>query len=185
MSAKHAMDRFSCGFVHKRIGRTFSGLLTGGFGGGIAGALSPDPPTRSEPARSIIGRTRPVAGCPDGFEPDGRGGCNRAGIVGAVQRFLPGGSTGTTVATTTAPAAFGIPTMAPFRETRLVLDCGPGWVLGMDSLCYPKKMIPNKFRKWPRGTKPFLTGGEVRTLRRAKSLEKRFKRLSTGKNKLF
>lgn len=179
MSAKHAMDLFSCNFVHKRIGRAFRGLVGAGPLGAVGGFLSPDLPSIITPQRSITGR-----GCAEGFQMNAAGGCDRVGVVGAIQRFLPGGSTGTAVATSGAGPGM-LPIRAPFREQRLTLSCGPGWVLGMDELCYPKQMLPNKWRKWPKGTKPFLTGGEVRVLRRAKSLEKRFKRLTTGKNKLF
>jgi len=40
--------------------------------------------------------------------------------------------------------------------------CLPGMKLGKDGLCYDK--IANKDRRWPRGRKPLLTGGEMRAI---------------------
>ena len=52
-----------------------------------------------------------------------------------------------------------------------ILRCPPGAVLAIDNLCYTKGtkgLAAN--RKWPPGTRPFLTGGEVKCLRRADTL---------------
>jgi len=54
-----------------------------------------------------------------------------------------------------------------------ILRCPPGAVLAIDDLCYTKGtkgLAAN--RKWPPGTAPFLTGGDVKCLRRADSLRK-------------
>jgi len=56
--------------------------------------------------------------------------------------------------------------------------CPPSFVVGIDGMCYHRKLIPNQFRRWPKPTKPLLTGGDVNILRKASSLEKRIKTLS-------
>lgn len=52
-----------------------------------------------------------------------------------------------------------------------LLRCLRGMVLGTDSLCYNKPFANTK-RKWPRGTRPFLTGGDVKCLRTTNRLRK-------------
>jgi len=39
-----------------------------------------------------------------------------------------------------------------------------GLILGDDGLCYNKSQLSNKERKWPRGRRPLLTGGEMRAI---------------------
>jgi len=39
-----------------------------------------------------------------------------------------------------------------------------GLILGNDNLCYNKGQISNRERKWPRGRRPLLTGGEMRSI---------------------
>jgi len=83
-------------FVHKRFGRAIGGFLTGGPTGAISGFLSPG-------RRTLPGRVPPR------FKPPGRRQISRRrapprrvvpspGIRGAIQRFVPGGSTGLMVA---------------------------------------------------------------------------------------
>jgi len=70
------------------------------------------------------------------------------------------------------PDAFGNAVMGQFgaalepgvrmTDTRV---CPRGTVLGMDGLCYNKRDIRNSERAWPTGTKPLLTGGEMRCIR--------------------
>jgi len=66
---------------------------------------------------------------------------------------------------------------AVFSQTRRA--CIRGMVLGTDGLCYNKPFANNK-RMWPRGTKPFLSGGDVKCIRRANTL-----RRSKGSKKLL
>jgi len=47
------------------------------------------------------------------------------------------------------------------------LDCLPGMVLGTDELCYNKRDLTNKERKWPRGRRPLLTGGDRNAITQA------------------
>ncbi len=54
----------------------------------------------------------------------------------------------------------------PFDETRLVMVCPTGTALGKDDLCYAH--LPNRDRKYPRGRRPLLTGGDMRSISRAR-----------------
>jgi len=51
--------------------------------------------------------------------------------------------------------------------------CIRGMVLGTDLLCYNKSQISNKERRWPRGRRPLLTGGEMRAISIASRASKR------------
>jgi hypothetical protein len=136
------------------------------------------------------GGARP--GCPPGTTLNRSGQCQRAGAVAAVQAFVPGGQTGT-IADDFGEAvigAFGIPALVPKQVGTIerkdgsigpILRCPTGAVLATDNLCYTKGtrgLAQN--RKWRPGTRPFLTGGDVRCLRRANSL-----RSSKGSKKLL
>jgi len=68
--------------------------------------------------------------------------------------------------------------MVPSRFDVMTLDCLPGMVLGKmeadgSHLCYNKKDLTNKERKWPRGTRPLGTPGEMNALRKAASFGRR------------
>jgi len=63
---------------------------------------------------------------------------------------------------------------ATFQTTTRV--CPRGAVLGMDGLCYNKRDIRNSERMWPRGTRPLLTGGEMRCIRIASSASNKLRR---------
>ena len=78
--------------------------------------------------------------------------------------------------------SFNVPALVPAQRGTIerqdgtvgpILRCPRGMVLAIDNLCYAKgtKGLA-AFRKWPPGTRPFLTGGEVRILRRAETLRK-------------
>jgi len=75
--------------------------------------------------------------------------------------------------------AFGMPAMAPFAETRVVLDCPPGMVLGKDDLCYPSAVLRrnSQFRKWRSAPRPTVTRRDERALARIDSVQKALKRL--------
>lgn len=64
----------------------------------------------------------------------------------------------------------------PDVDTRVHLGCLPGDVLGTDSICYPKKSLTNKERKYPRGRRPLLTGGEMRAISIASGAARRVAR---------
>jgi len=63
--------------------------------------------------------------------------------------------------------------LAPMSEMRLTRDCLPGMVLGDDNLCYNRRDLKNSERKWPRGTRPLGTPGEMAALRKAASFGRR------------
>jgi len=57
--------------------------------------------------------------------------------------------------------------MAPETEERLHRTCLPGMVLGDDSLCYNRRDLKNSERKYPKGRRPLLTGGDRNAITRA------------------
>jgi len=61
----------------------------------------------------------------------------------------------------------------PDQEMVLTRDCLPGDVLGRDNICYPKASLKNNERKYPRGTRPLGTPGEMAALRKAASFGRR------------
>jgi hypothetical protein len=73
--------------------------------------------------------------------------------------------------------------VSPYVETTQRSSCPTGYVLGRDGLCYDKRVIPNKLRKYPRGRRPLLTGGEMKVLSKAKTLENKVKRAWTAAGK--
>lgn len=65
--------------------------------------------------------------------------------------------------------------LTPDREVRQTLTCLPGMVLGDDNICYNRGQVPNKRRKWPKGRKPLLTGGEMNAITTAARAARRVK----------
>jgi len=57
--------------------------------------------------------------------------------------------------------------LAPETESRIHRSCLPGMVLGDDSLCYNRSQIKNSERKYPKGRRPLLTGGDRNAITRA------------------
>ncbi len=45
--------------------------------------------------------------------------------------------------------------------------CPRTYVLAIDGLCYPKKMVPKIFRVWPADVKPPVTRADAKAIRRA------------------
>ncbi len=178
----------SPGWIEAAIGAV-GGLLTGGPAGAIAGGIAGYGVGGGETATSPgVPETGfgIAAGCPTGYRWDGNR-CVKTGIVGTIQQWVPGGQTG--VLPEAVPevgygeaviGAFGVPAMVPAQvgQTQYgpILRCPTGAVLGKDNLCYQKGTISNKQRKWPKPARPLLTGGDMKTLRRAKTLEGRVKR---------
>lgn len=140
------------------------------FGGGGSGGTGGGETTTS-PGTTVTGYglTGP---CPTGYElRNGR--CEKVGVVGTIQRILPGGETGYLPATGGGIMPGGV---APSQLSTTRSVCPRGMVLGFDGWCYHKAAISNKQRKYPRGRRPLLTGGEMKTLTRARSLENKVKR---------
>lgn len=134
-------------------------------------------------ARVVTGGTeltQPVS-CPAGYTWSAT-----LGRCIALQNALPGGQPMTLTRNEPTTGGLGLTAVTPLQvgtitrndgSTGPILRCPRRYVLGQDYLCYPKAMIPNQLRAHPRGTRPLLTGGEVKILRRAKSLEKKVTKL--------
>lgn len=71
--------------------------------------------------------------------------------------------------------------LQPGTRTTSTAVCPRGTVLGKDGLCYNKRDLKKDERMWPPGTKPLLTGGDVRAIRIASraagKLERKTKQL--------
>jgi len=169
-------------FVHGRIGAAIGGFFSGGPAGAIAGALTGG----GGGSRASVGADRGAGlggrSCPPGTSVDNSGRCATVGLRGELQRFLPRGETGFVgdVFGEAVMGAFGIPAVVPAQVGTIqrkdgsvgpILRCPNKTVLGADNLCYMKGSV-GRFRKWPRGTRPFLTGGDVKCLRRANTLRR-------------
>lgn len=85
---------------------------------------------------------------------------------------------------------FGFPALSPSivgsiannrGEVAPIRRCPRGMVLGFDSLCYPKAVLPrrSRFRKHKGERKPPMTGADAAALRRIGSLKKRVKELAS------
>jgi len=183
-------------FVHKRLIGAVTGFIGGGPAGALAGFAGGGGRSRQVPSVTFTGANRGqglgiTAGCQPGFEfRNGR--CERTGFRGAFERFAPGGRTGTQAdfAGEAVAGGFNMPAFVPEVVGNIsridgssgpILRCPRGTVLATDDLCYAKGTRGlAAHRKWPRGTRPFLTGGDVKCLRRANTL-----RRSRGSKKLL
>jgi len=92
--------------------------------------------------------------------------------VAGVQQLLPGGQSGAERGGAAVMGQYGA-AMVPTVDAVRTLDCLPGMVLGKDELCYNRRDITNKERKWPKGTRPLGTPGEMAALRKAASFGRR------------
>jgi len=138
----------------------------------------------------LVGQTKrlqlPSAGAPQfQADPCPRGRMIRGTCVN-LQDFAPGGPKLFTDPLLAAPVGDAVMGRygAALTPGSMVIDravCLPGMVLGDDDLCYNKGQISNKQRQWPRGRRPLLTGGEMRSIsvaaRAAGRLERTTKRL--------
>lgn len=198
-------------FIHKKLLGGISAVsgLVGGFVPGanivsrVTGQLSGRTVPRTLTARPTVfsasekeaGRSlkfpesRSFAG--GGCEPPNRfigGRCQSPvpGIRGIGERLFPGGATGF------RPDAFGVgdavmgqfgAALEPGVMTVERSVCLPGMQLAKDGLCYNKGAITNAQRRWPRGRRPLLTGGDMRAIgiaaRAGAKLERTTKRLRT------
>ena len=182
----------SRGFVHRRIIGAVGGFITGGPTAAISGFLrgGRQPEARVQTA---LAATVPMrAACPPGFFETPAGGCQEMAPTGRTE-FLAaaredvsvrGGTTrlpsGTVMEDGGPPQRFGpmrAGGYAPDVREQFYRDCGPGAVLAKDGLCYNRRDLRNNERKWPRGRRPLLTGGEVRAISTAASAAKKLQRV--------
>lgn len=187
----------SSSFVHRRLFGAAKGLVRGGGSplaalAGFAGGGG----SEGRSGSSVVPRGRdPIPGLFVGQGPaetagkkacaqrgmviDRAGRCvNRAGISGLgpgaglldpLGLDLGAAVTGLFVDQTTPVSVpmIGASATAPFRETQVVRRCGRGNVLGIDGLCYDRKLLRKDQRMWPPGRKPLLTGGDLNAISRA------------------
>jgi len=182
MRTTQIMEAFGCNFIHKRLIGGGLGFITGGPGGAVSGFFAP------KQEETALADARTQGGCQAGMIRNQQGDCVRA--PGGFPRPPFGGGNGNGAAQQFAPAmpqqdfgdGFGGAVMGRFGAALVPatvpatrLRCPRGAVLGKDNLCYDH--IHKKDRKWNPGTKPLLTGGEMRIMRKAQALETRLKNL--------
>lgn len=159
-----------------------------GFIGDVAGALIPGVGPVIDIVSGIVGggdKPPPVARqCRTGFlfNPS-TGQCEKQGIVGAVQQFLPGGATGTVPATTNGygqavVGTWGVPALVPATVSGITRRCPPGAILGQDDLCYQKGSIPAKYRKWKPEKKGPISAADWKDLQTADRVRKKSKAIA-------
>lgn len=141
------------------------GVLSGGLGGG------------GNNGGGGGGLVAPVQ-CPPGYVSDGAGGCKLGGLA----PMIPGDIGRQDFGWQAVNGRYGAG-VTPIAVARTRRECPAGYSLGKDNICYDR--IRKGDRKWNPGTKPFLSGGEVNAIRRAKRLRKKFARLSSGSSALF
>lgn len=157
--------------VVSQVAKTVRAILPGN--GGARAAVERFPGERNIAA---------AAPCPSGFRMvrgqcvpiEGRG-RDRPGIAPAVQRFLPGGRTGEFEFGEAVMGQYGAGLEPGVRETDTLI-CPRGTVLGTDDICYNRRDIRNDERKWPRGRRPLLTGGEMGCISTASAAAKKLQR---------
>lgn len=148
------------------------GFLTGGPAGAFLGAVAggSDPPSGGSgiPGASMVG----TGGCPPFTS-----GTPPLCVPDPFGLFDPGKTTGTAVAKVPSGDArggrFGVG-VSPGAVTRQRLVCPRGMVLGIDELCYDH--LRNSDRKWPKGRRPLLTGGDLNAISRAKRVASRLEK---------
>lgn len=173
-------------FVHSRLARAAAGFLTGGPAGAVGGfvggggrarkaeiAQSRYTPARRDIAQPFsVGIPTPGGFCVPPARIDPRTGKCKL-FVGQYEGpdVIPA-PTGTemVVFQDAVTGAFGMPAIRPVNELRNHLTCPKAMVLGEDNLCYPRAVLrrDSRFRKWKPGTRPVLTGGEVKAISTAR-----------------
>lgn len=138
------------------------------------------PPYGGSPALTPVGMQSrpqlPPLNLP-GLPPQGAGFDTPAGRV---SYFEPQGGGGTQVARRAGaqlPMVGAIAT-EPEMEQITRRDCGPGRVLAMDGLCYPKKMLPKTFRMHPPAPKPVVSAADRKAIQRAERTKKKLVNLT-------
>jgi hypothetical protein len=117
------------------------------------------------------------------------GRCEATGVAGTVQRFLPGGRTGTQadIYGDAVVGSFGIPALVPAvvgqvqdrnGNVKPIQRCPPGAVLGKDNLCYMKGSIPRQFRKWKPAPRPVMSAKDAKAIRSIGRLQNKVKKLA-------
>lgn len=113
-----------------------------------------------------------VSNCPAGYKPDGKGGCQLEGVA----PYIPGDVGRPDTGWTPVAGMYGMGA-SPIPVQQTVRACPPGYVLGMDGVCYDH--LERRFRAHKPGRKPMLTGGDLNALSRARQLQKSIGKLNT------
>jgi len=177
-------------FVHKIIIGAIAGGIRGAIGGGGGAPRPPEvrapPGLGGDPGAGLGIVAPPQTSCRWPMRRDPQTGLCKT-FIGTQPGIDPVGSGGPGEAVS---GGFNMPAFVPDvvgTITRIdgssgpILRCPRGTVLATDDLCYAKgtKGLA-AHRKWPMGTRPFLSGGDVKCLRRANTL-----RRSKGSRKLL
>lgn len=135
-----------------------------------------------------IGRPTPKQTSPIPGDPGGRRFDPLGVIKGRFAELFPTDGVDVNGQPLVGPDAFGEARMGrfgaglePFIVDRMTRKCPTGSILGKveadgSFLCYNKRDLSNKERKWPRGRRPLLTGGEMRCISVASSAAKKLQR---------
>ena len=144
-------------------------------------------PETFAPTRDITGRIPgdismfplPIHG--NGPSGNGAAACNPPMIWDDARGFCVAPTSPLGAATFGGDAVMGRfgPAQVPGSRVVDVATCGTGMALGKDGLCYDH--LPNRDRKYPRGRRPLLTGGDMRAISRARRAGNR---LANTKNDL-
>lgn len=159
-------------FVHRRLFGAAKGFFTGGVTGAIGGFVAPTRPRTRAPSTTTFPLAPPPGRIPTRFIPDRcpppliltpDGDCVSAKSSFG-QRELEGQA---------VMGRFG-PGMVATPQVVEVSRCPTGMALGKDEICYDH--LPNRDRKYPRGRRPLLTGGELRAISKAGAAARKLKR---------
>jgi len=176
------------GKIFKGVTGAVGGFISGGPAGAIAGGFRGfTGGGRARPGRAF-GRSAPA------FRPTGPQARRRFEAGGRVRRrgfgIGPGGAfAGETLfeggVRGGVPATRGTSRLPMLGEIGVTPDvlaiptrrCPTGQVLALDGLCYPRQMVPKRFRMWPHSRAP-VTVGDRNAIRRADRTKKRLVRLT-------
>lgn len=101
--------------------------------------------------------------------------------AGVTTQFQAGPSrSGTNLATR---ARAGMPMIGPIAVEPEVMqvsrrDCPPSYVLAIDGLCYPRQMVPARFREWKPAPRPVVSRADQKAIQRAARAKKRLVNLT-------
>lgn len=120
--------------------------------------------------------TPPSTTCPAGYHKDAAGRCAQDGI----SPYIPGDVGKPDYVWTPVNGRFG-QGVTPVAVQSVKRACPSGMVLGKDGVCYDHLARTNRAHN--PGTKPLLTGGDMNALRKAKALEKRWRKVAPAFHK--
>ncbi len=185
------------------IGGAVGGFVGGGSGGGVAprtitnGRSRPRrgaqfgicPPGRNglPRVRDALGNCVAVGAASLGGSQTVQTGCPSGMVMGpAGFCVVPGSPVATDLGIGAGVAVMGRygAGMAPDIMQSTRHDCLPGMVLGTDDICYNRGDIKNSERKWPKGRRPLLTGGDLNAITRASRAARAIQRTEKRLQKL-